>query len=96
MITTPRMVGRTLYQTMSEWITPPTFEAADAELDRLLNESYTKAKTILQRNRAALDALIEMLLEKNTVRGDEVRQVVERLGDANDLAIRNAQRSEFL
>lgn len=93
---THRVVGRTLWQSMSQWITPPTFEAADAELERLLNEGYAQALAILRRNRGALDALIETLLERNTIRGEEVRGIVERLGDAEDVRARDAQQAEFL
>lgn len=62
----------------------------------MLNDSYARAKEVLQRNRAALDALIEALLERNTMRGDEVRAVVEPLAAREDIDSRDRQRAEFM
>lgn len=81
---------------MSKWVSSTTFEAADEELTRVLNDGYVHAKEVLQRNRSALDALIEALLERNTMRGDEVRAVVEPLAAPEDIESRNRQRAEFM
>ncbi len=49
---------------------------ADAAVQRLLDEARTEAKRILEENRASLDRLTEALLARETIYGDEVRQIV--------------------
>jgi cell division protease FtsH len=43
---------------------------------RLLNEAEARATAVLTENRAALDALIALLLEKETIDGEELKAVV--------------------
>ncbi len=69
-------------QSRSEWID------TDMELEALLNRSYAEAKARLVRNRAALDALVELLLERERVDGEEIRKLVEATAAADDLAER--------
>ncbi|KIY93789.1 hypothetical protein MNEG_14175, partial [Monoraphidium neglectum] len=47
-------------------------------------------RALLQRNRAALDALVEALLEREQLPGGAVRDIVEEHGDPDDLAARRA------
>ncbi|KAG2434013.1 hypothetical protein HYH02_012473 [Chlamydomonas schloesseri] len=61
---------------------------ADMEVEGLLNGGYKQVFELLVRNRAALDALTELLLEREKVSGEEVVQVVEELGHPADLAVR--------
>ncbi|KAG2434015.1 hypothetical protein HYH02_012475 [Chlamydomonas schloesseri] len=61
---------------------------ADMEVEGLLNGGYKQVFELLVRNRAALDALTELLLEREKVSGEEVVQVVEELGHPQDLAVR--------
>lgn len=42
-------------------------------MDDMLQSSYAKTLQMVTRNRAALDALVEMLLDKSRISGDEVR-----------------------
>ncbi len=49
---------------------------ADAAVQRLLDEARTEARKILEENRAGLDRLTEALLVRETIYGDEVRQIV--------------------
>jgi ATP-dependent Zn protease len=51
-----------------------TLEAVDIEMERLLNTAYTDVLALLQRNRAAYDALIEALTSgpDNTLSGEQV------------------------
>ena len=55
-------------QTISE----ATQEMIDAEVRRLVQEGYDKAKQILTDKRAELDILAEGLLEFETLSGDEI------------------------
>jgi hypothetical protein len=52
-----------------------------------------QVKTLLARNKACLESLVELLLEKEQVQGEEVRAVVEALAHPDDLAFR-AQAKE--
>lgn len=62
----------------------------------LLNESYEKALVLLRRNRSALVKIVEVLKEKVSVSGDEVRIIVEELGNPNDLTKRKQEKSILL
>ena len=48
----------------------------DNEVSLLVKESYRKAKAILTENRAALEKLIERLLEKEVVDSDEIDEIL--------------------
>jgi len=77
-------------------------------MQKLMNDAYSDAMGMLRRNKAALDEIIARLhtqtadhdpatpFQGNTLSGDEVREVVERLGCASDLAFRESQRSVFM
>jgi cell division protease FtsH len=60
-------IGRT--QTFSE----QTQETIDAEVRRLVQQAYDKAKRILVDKRADLDVLANALLEFETLTGDEIK-----------------------
>ena len=53
-----------------------TASEADAEIRKLLNESYDKAKILLRDNRALLDEISLYLLQKETITGDELMAYV--------------------
>ncbi len=55
----------------------------DQEVQRLLEEAYTDAQTILEKNRELLNEISEYLLTKETITGDELMAF-----------IRDAQKSE--
>ena len=69
-------------QTRSEWVD------LDMEMEALLNDGYADVRALLGRNRAALDALVEAIFDAELLSGDAVRETVERLADAGDLAVR--------
>jgi cell division protease FtsH len=48
----------------------------DAEVGRLVQGAYTRAKQLLLDNRPALDALATMLVEKETVTAEELAQIL--------------------
>ena len=54
----------------------------DEEVSRILSEAAERAQTILCERRAALDAVIDLLLEKETISGVELMDVVRRSVDS--------------
>jgi cell division protease FtsH len=56
-----------------------TQEIVDQEVSRLLTEAEERARVLLSDNRAALDAVIAELLEKETISGEELAEVVSRV-----------------
>lgn len=49
---------------------------ADAAIQKLLDDAKTEARALLQANRAALDALTQALLVKETIYGPEMREII--------------------
>lgn len=50
-------------------------------------------RSLLQRNRVCLDALVDVLLEHERVEGDEIRSVVEENAADEDL-VKRAEAAE--
>jgi len=50
--------------------------AAEAEVRKTIDEAYGRARTLLNDNRAVLDRVSGALLERSTLDGDEVRELV--------------------
>jgi cell division protease FtsH len=57
----------------------------DEEVSRIPTEAGERAHTILSERRVALDAVIDLLLEKETISGVELMQVVRRSVVASEL-----------
>lgn len=53
-------------------------EQADAEIRRLINEAYDRAKLLLTQNPESLEAVAGALLDKETLDGEEVRKIVRQ------------------
>lgn len=53
----------------------------DAEIHRIINESYTEVKNLLIENRAELEAVTKVLLEKETISGEEMEKIIKGLGE---------------
>jgi len=49
----------------------------DAEVRRIVEECYSRAKEIISERRETLDKLVEALLEKETLNRDEVEAIIE-------------------
>jgi len=49
-----------------------TASLIDAEVQRIINECHTEAKRLLHQNRRALDALVQALLQKETLAEQEI------------------------
>jgi len=55
-----------------------TAEEIDAEIKRIVTEAYERAKELLTKNSALLDAFARLLLEKETVDSHEIDELIER------------------
>ena len=58
-----------------------TQQAIDEEVGRLLIEAADRARTLLVENRVTLDALVTVLLEKETISGQELIDVARSAGE---------------
>lgn len=54
-----------------------TAQKIDAEIEALVKEAAMRAQVILEKNRPALEALTEALLEKETIDADEVKRILK-------------------
>jgi ATP-dependent Zn protease len=63
----------------------------------MLDEAYASVKAMLNRNRAALDMLIDRLISApdQQLDGTEVRQILEQNGDSSDLQHRREKQAVF-
>ncbi|MGB5975549.1 MAG: ATP-dependent zinc metalloprotease FtsH2 [Nodosilinea sp.] len=48
----------------------------DGQVRTIVDQSYSDAKSIMQDNRALIDRLVDLLVERETIDGDEFRQIV--------------------
>lgn len=71
-------------------------KAADDRMHELLEQGYQQSKELIQRNLEALEAIAALLMETNTITGDEVRELVEKHGSPEDLQRRAAERALYL
>lgn len=55
-----------------------TFHEAERHLKALLDDNYEATTQALRGNRVALDAIAEALIARETISGDDVRQIVAR------------------
>jgi len=58
-------------------VSEKTAQLVDAEVTRLLNESYERAKTTLTENRALLDAIAGALLERETLTAEDIEILIK-------------------
>jgi cell division protease FtsH len=54
-----------------------TAEEIDEEVKRIVIEQYEYAKELIRKNRGLLDALVNLLLEKETIDGAEIDRLIE-------------------
>jgi cell division protease FtsH len=48
----------------------------DDQVRSIVEHCYDDARRIMQENRAVIDRLVDLLIEKETIDGDEFRQIV--------------------
>ncbi|MDD2603423.1 MAG: ATP-dependent zinc metalloprotease FtsH [Desulfobacteraceae bacterium] len=71
-----------------------TAQRIDEEIRRLIDRNYRRAKAILTKNRDILDALSEMLLEKETVMGQELDALILKLRPGFEFPSRRLEDDE--
>ena len=74
-----------LSQVVPKFVSPEMQDEANVRMKAMLEDAYKEAKTILVRNRKALDALIDALMAEDTLDGGRIREIVEREGAEVDL-----------
>jgi len=63
--------------TRKEDVGPETLKAIDEEVNRIINESYEKARELLSNNQEKAEALVKVLLEKETLEKGEIDQILK-------------------
>ena len=71
-----------------------TAQKIDEEINKLIKNSYERAKTVLNANLDILHKLAEVLLEKETVMGKELDELIHSLRPGIDLPSRSADDQE--
>ena len=56
----------------------------DAQVRMIVEECYTNAKKIMRDHRSLADRLVDLLIEKETINGDELRQIVAEYAEVPD------------
>ena len=69
-----------------DWMTRSEYSEAiasriDAQVREIIEECYQNAKKIMRDNRSAIDRLVDLLIEKETIEGEEFRQIVAEYTD---------------
>jgi cell division protease FtsH len=63
--------------TRTENVSEETARRIDAEIHRIIDEQYTRAKEIVSQRRAELDKIAEALLEFETIDGKHVMEILQ-------------------
>ena len=71
-----------------------TAQKIDEEINKLIKDAYERAKSVLKDNLDILHQLAELLLEKETVMGKELDQLIHSLRPGIDLPSRSAEEHE--
>jgi cell division protease FtsH len=61
-----------------------TQQVIDQEVSRLLTEAEERARRLLSEHRTALDAVVAALIEKETISGGELAEIVDRIQASGD------------
>jgi len=69
-----------------DWMTRSEYSEAiaariDAQVRSIVEECYKKAKQIMREHRSVMDRLVDLLIEKETIDGNEFRQIVAEYTD---------------
>ena len=71
-----------------------TAKKIDEEINKLIKDSYGRAKTVLNENLDILHKLAEVLLEKETVMGKELDELIHSLRPGIELPSKSAEDQE--
>jgi cell division protease FtsH len=69
-----------------DWTTRSEYSEAiaskiDAQVRMIVEDCYTVAKRLMRENRTVMDRLVDLLIEKETIDGEEFRQIVAEYTD---------------
>jgi cell division protease FtsH len=56
----------------------------DAQVRSIVEHCYDEARRIIQENRAVIDRLVDLLVERETIEGEEFRQIVAEYAEVPD------------
>ncbi|MDJ0579475.1 ATP-dependent zinc metalloprotease FtsH [Crocosphaera sp.] len=59
----------------------------DSQINLIVEKCHEKAQNIIRENRAMVDRLVEILIDKETIEGDEFRQLLEEFKEPVDSGI---------
>ena len=59
----------------------------DSQINLIVEKCHEKAQNIIRENRAMVDRLVEILIDKETIEGDELRQLLEEFKEPVDSGI---------
>jgi len=71
-----------------------TARKIDEEIQSLINKSYNRAKTVLNKNLDVLHKLAELLLEKETVSGKELDELILSLRPDIELPLKETEKAK--
>ena len=66
-----RQSDKTLYLAIPDYVTSETVTRADRVVGDILDNARAEARSLMERNRGALDALVEALVARGTLSGAE-------------------------
>jgi cell division protease FtsH len=49
----------------------------DAQVQTIVEHCHIQARQLIRNNRIVIDKLVDLLIEKETIEGDELRQIME-------------------
>jgi cell division protease FtsH len=58
--------------------------AIDHQVRSIVEYCHEKAQTIIQENRTAIDRLVDILIDQETIEGEEFRQLVQKFSESGD------------
>ncbi len=73
----PAMLGGEFGFGREQAVSEATAEVIDAEIKNLLAQNYERVRGIIREQRTALEQIAEILLDKETLEGNEFRQLLE-------------------
>ncbi len=67
----------------------------DAQIREIVMNCYEKAKNIIEENRIAIDRLVDVLIEEETIEGDQFRQLLEKFSQSEKIPL-NLSKEKFV
>jgi cell division protease FtsH len=67
----------------------------DAQVREIVDNCYTQAKKIIEENRPLIDYLVDLLIEQETIDGEQFRKIVQEHGERHPVASRQKLAVSF-